>query len=85
MPAPATSQDDPHRETFATHCAALEHLARAYKVAPEIRRALLQDIHIALWRSVKGFNELGILGRRRLAGWGARRSIKIEGPPGFVN
>lgn len=58
MPAPASSQDDLYREAFATHGAALERLARAYEADPEIRRDLLQDIHIALWGSFKGFNGL---------------------------
>lgn len=36
----------------------MERLARGYEADPEIRRDLLQDIHIALWRSFKGFNGL---------------------------
>ena len=58
MAAPATSQDDLYREAVASYGAALERLARAYEFDPEARRDLLQDIHIALWRSFAGFNGL---------------------------
>jgi len=37
--------------------AALGRLARAYEGDPEKRRELLQDIHVALWRSFEGFEE----------------------------
>lgn len=51
MTAPTSSQDDLYREAVASFGAALERLAGAYEADPEIRRDLLQDIHIALWRS----------------------------------
>jgi RNA polymerase sigma-70 factor (ECF subfamily) len=35
---------------------ALERLARVYEADPDQRRDLLQDIHLALWRSFAGFN-----------------------------
>lgn len=58
MAAPPASQDDLYREAAASYGAALERLARAYEADPEIRRDLLQEIHIALWRSLGGFNGL---------------------------
>src|SRR5215469_8334455 len=36
---------------------ALERLARAYEADPDVRRDLLQEIHIALWRSFAGFDQ----------------------------
>jgi len=38
------------------HGAALSRLARAYEAEPEKRADLLQEIHVALWRSLGGFN-----------------------------
>jgi len=38
------------------HGAALERLARAYEADPETRRDLLQEIHIALWKSLDRFD-----------------------------
>ena len=49
-------QDDLYREAAATYGAALNRLAHAYEADPEIRRDLLQEIHLALWRSFEGFN-----------------------------
>jgi RNA polymerase sigma-70 factor (ECF subfamily) len=57
MPAQPPTQDDLYREAAETYGAALERLARAYEADAEIRRDLLQDIHIALWRSFEGFDE----------------------------
>lgn len=51
------TQDDLYRKVVNEHGAALERLARAYEAGPEDRRDLLQEIHIALWRSVAGFDE----------------------------
>jgi len=64
MTTPPSSQDDLYREAAATYGAALERLARGYEADGEIRRDLLQDIHIALWRSFEGFN-----GRCSLRTW----------------
>jgi RNA polymerase sigma-70 factor, ECF subfamily len=47
-----SSQDERYVRTAAEFGAALERLACAYEVDPELRRDLLQDIHIALWQSV---------------------------------
>lgn len=43
---------------------ALERLARGYEFDPEACRDLVQDIHMALWRSFAGFN-----GRCSLRTW----------------
>jgi RNA polymerase sigma-70 factor, ECF subfamily len=51
------TQDDMYRKAVNEHGAALERLARAYEAGPEDRRDLLQEIHIALWRSFAGFDE----------------------------
>ena len=50
-------QDDRYREAAATYGAALERLARAYEADPDHRRDLLQEIHLALWRSFSGWDE----------------------------
>ena len=52
-----STQDDLYRNAVKEHGAALERLARAYEAGPEDRRDLLQEIHIALWRSFTGFDE----------------------------
>ena len=49
-------QDELYTETAAAYGAALERLARAYEADPESRRDLLQDIHVALWRSFESFD-----------------------------
>jgi RNA polymerase sigma-70 factor (ECF subfamily) len=51
------SQDDRYREAVAAYGAALERLARAYEADPDHRRDLLQEIHLALWRSFSIWNE----------------------------
>lgn len=58
MEAPAKSQDDLYIEAAADYGAGLERLARVYEFDPEAWRDLLQEIHIALWRSFGGFNGL---------------------------
>jgi RNA polymerase sigma-70 factor (ECF subfamily) len=50
------SQDDRYREAAAAYGAALERLARAYEADAECRRDLLQEIHLALWRSFAGWD-----------------------------
>jgi RNA polymerase sigma-70 factor (ECF subfamily) len=52
-----SAQDDLYRRVVNEYGAALERLARAYEAGPEDRRDLLQEIHIALWRSFTGFDE----------------------------
>jgi len=51
-------QDAHYREAAAEYGAALERLAGAYEADPDRRRDLLQEIHLALWRSFAGFNGL---------------------------
>jgi len=64
MGAVASTQDELYQDAASLYGAALERLARAYEADPEIRRDLLQDIHIALWRSFEGFD-----GRCSLRTW----------------
>lgn len=64
MPIELHVQDELYDEATAAYGAALERLARAYEADMEIRRDLLQEIHIALWRSFEGFD-----GRCSLRTW----------------
>lgn len=64
MPVEAPTRNELYQEAANTYAAALERLARAYEADAEIRRDLLQDIHIALWRSFAGFD-----GRCSLRTW----------------
>jgi RNA polymerase sigma-70 factor (ECF subfamily) len=50
------NQDESYRLAVSQHGAALGRLVRAYEADPELRRDLLQDIHVGLWRSFAGFN-----------------------------
>jgi len=49
------SQDDLYQQAAATYGDALDRLVRAYELDPERRRDLLQEIHLALWRSFERF------------------------------
>lgn len=60
----AASQSSLYEQAAHEFGPALERLARAYEADPEIRRDLLQDIHVALWRSFSGFD-----GRCSLRTW----------------
>lgn len=53
-----------YQEAAACYGGALDRLASAYEANPEERRDLLQDIHVALWRSFIGFD-----GRCSLRTW----------------
>jgi RNA polymerase sigma-70 factor, ECF subfamily len=64
IPAPATSQDDLYHDAARQYGGALERLTRAYEADADVRRDLLQDIHVALWRSMPGFD-----GRCSLRTW----------------
>jgi len=55
-------QDQRYRSAAAEYGPALERLARAYEADADWRRDLLQEIHLALWRS--------------FAGWDARCSLR---------
>ena len=50
------SCDDLYEEAIRAYGAALDRLARAYEADAESRRDLLQEIHIALWRSFANFD-----------------------------
>jgi RNA polymerase sigma-70 factor (ECF subfamily) len=56
IPTAGSTPDELYQDAAATYGAPLERLARAYEADPEIRRDLLQDIHVALWRSFAGFD-----------------------------
>ena len=49
-------QDERYARAVAAYGAALERLSRAYEADPDQRRDLLQDIHLALWRSLARFD-----------------------------
>jgi RNA polymerase sigma-70 factor (ECF subfamily) len=49
------TQDDLYREAAEKYGAALGRLVRAYELDSEKRRDLLQEIHMALWRSLEKF------------------------------
>ena len=49
-------QDEYWRQTASQYGAALERLAWAYEPDPDRRRDLLQEIHLALWRSFESFD-----------------------------
>src|SRR5215467_7519072 len=57
-------QDELYQDTAASYGAAIERLAHAYEADPEIRRDLVQEIHIGLWRSFAAFD-----GRCSLRTW----------------
>lgn len=48
-------QDTLYEETTADFGAALDRLARSYEADPDKRRDLLQEIHFAIWRSLRTF------------------------------
>lgn len=51
------TQDDWYREASAGYGDALERLARSYEADADKRRDLLQDIHLAIWRSFATYAE----------------------------
>jgi len=51
-----TQQDQDYTDAIAQHGAAIERLARGYEADPDRRRDLVQDMHVALWRSFAGFH-----------------------------
>ncbi|MFL5296546.1 MAG: RNA polymerase sigma factor [Phenylobacterium sp.] len=57
-------QDERYAAAAAEFGPAIERLARAYEAAPDARSDLIQDIHVALWRSLRGFD-----GRCSLRTW----------------
>ncbi len=57
MPGPANDQDRLFTQAASDYGAAMERLARAYEADDEERRDLLQEIYVALWRSLADFNQ----------------------------
>lgn len=55
MPDEQDQSDELYKSAILAHGPALDRLARAYEADPEDRRDLLQEIHIALWRSFEGY------------------------------
>lgn len=55
LPGPS-SQRDLYESASAAHSAALERLARSYEMDPDKRQDLLQDIHLAVWRSLETYD-----------------------------
>jgi len=55
MAAPTADQDALYGRLAASYGAALERLAGGYESDSDKRRDLLQDIHLALWRSLDHF------------------------------
>lgn len=64
MPATRNDAAGLYEEVAAAFGAALERLAKAYEADPDRQRDLLQEIHIALWRSFANFD-----GRCSLRTW----------------
>jgi RNA polymerase sigma-70 factor (ECF subfamily) len=62
--AKVADSDERYREAVRLFEPALVRLARAYEAHAELRRDLLQDIHVALWRSFRTFD-----GRCSLRTW----------------
>jgi RNA polymerase sigma-70 factor (ECF subfamily) len=58
------SQDELYQEATAAYGAALHRLAGGYEADPDKRKDLLQEVHLALWRSFQGFD-----GRCSLRTW----------------
>ncbi|MFZ0805764.1 MAG: RNA polymerase sigma factor [Candidatus Sulfotelmatobacter sp.] len=58
MPGLASTQDEFYEQARVEYAAALQRLATAYEADLETRHDLLQDIHVALWRSFANFNGL---------------------------
>jgi RNA polymerase sigma-70 factor (ECF subfamily) len=56
MPTAENTQDDLYNEAVAVYGPALSRLARAWEFDPDARKDLLQEIHLALWRSFKTFD-----------------------------
>ena len=49
-------QETRYRDAVAQYGPAIERMARAYEADPHERRDLVQDIHVALWRSFAAFD-----------------------------
>ena len=60
----SSGQDERYAIAVAEFGGAMERLARAYEADADPRRDLIQDIHVALWRSLAAFD-----GRCSLRTW----------------
>lgn len=56
-PADSAAQDRLYEQLASQFAAPLARLARAHEVDPHLQQDLLQEIHIALWRSLAAFGE----------------------------
>jgi RNA polymerase sigma-70 factor, ECF subfamily len=56
MPPPVSDQERLYSEVAEEYGGALERLARGYERDADRRRDLLQEIHVALWRSLARFD-----------------------------
>jgi RNA polymerase sigma-70 factor (ECF subfamily) len=56
MPTVESTQDDLYKEAVANYGPALVRLARAWEFDQDARKDLLQEMHLALWRSFKTFD-----------------------------
>jgi RNA polymerase sigma-70 factor (ECF subfamily) len=56
-PARQAAQDEAYEQAASEFGAALARLACAYEADPDKRRDLLQEIHMALWRSLGAFDQ----------------------------
>ena len=72
IPVASSTQDELYQQCAGEYGAALERLARAYEADADLRRDLLQEIHVALWRSLGGFD-----GRCSLRTWVYRVSHNV--------
>lgn len=72
MHSDRTRQDALYAEAGATHAPAIARLARSVEANPDQARDLEQEIHLALWRSLAGFD-----GRCALATWVYRVSHNV--------
>jgi RNA polymerase sigma-70 factor, ECF subfamily len=50
------TQDELYQKAAQEYGAALARMAYAYEADPELRRDLVQEMHLALWRSLEKFN-----------------------------
>lgn len=67
-------QDERYLKAAGAHGATLARLARVAEADPERRRDLLQEMHVALWRSLAGFD-----GRCALNTWVYRVGHNVAG------
>lgn len=51
------TQDDLYEQAATAYGPALERLSRSYEADPEKRKDLLQDVHLAVWKSFATFEE----------------------------